>query len=149
MPISTNPNATAPYWLASDAEVPLAQRPVLLVRFLTTAQLQQHEAILQQAVAESDDRRCAELLIQAVRLGVVGWRNYRLPFSDQAFFDLLTDRERWEAAWNYPAAVRLTPVDLGNSALPATSAGPADAADRPAEPVPAAPAPAASDPTRR
>jgi hypothetical protein len=112
VPLSTNPNARAAYWLASDANVPSSTRPVFLVRFMQPDEHSRHQAILEQASAEPDDRRCAELLIEAVRIGIDGWRNFPQPFSDQAFFDLLSDRERWEVAWNYPAVVRLTPTPL-------------------------------------
>jgi hypothetical protein len=144
MPISTNPNATEPFWLRSDTDTPIAVRPVFLVRFMTTKQIEDHEAILQQAVAEPDNARAANLLMQAVRIGIAGWRNFPVPFSDQAFFDLLTDRERWEVAWHYPLVVKLTPVDMGNSASPAGSARSA-----PANPPSAEPALAASQPTSR
>lgn len=145
MPISTNPHATAPFSLASDRELPLSTRPAFLVRFMTELEHKRHDELMRQAAAELDDRRCAELLIAAVRIGVVGWRNFTDPasgqpiaFSDQAFFDVLPDTERWEVAWRYPDAVRLTRIDLGNSASPATSAGPANAVKTTAESAPAA-----------
>lgn len=119
MPISSNPNATSPFWLDCDAEIPLDKRPVFLVRFMTTKQVDQHADLMRRAYEDPDPRRTAELLLEAVHIGIAGWKNFNdpdgkpIPFSDQAYFDALSDRERWQVAWNYPSAVRLSKVDLG------------------------------------
>lgn len=118
MPLKTNPQARAWVALNSDAALPADVRPVFLVRYMTDEEHAQHAEMMKAAVNEPDNNRCAELLMKAVRIGVTGWKNFKdgdgveLPFTDQHFFDLLSDRERWEIAWQYPAAVKSTPVSL-------------------------------------
>jgi hypothetical protein len=137
MPVSTNPNATEPFWLACDAEEPWDRRPMFLVKFMTQREIDQHAELMRQARQTPDHRRCAKLILEALKVGIRGWRNFKTndgsprPFTIRAAFDLLTDRERWELAYNYPSAVQLTVMDAGFFDSPATSAGEEDAGTTP------------------
>lgn len=136
MPISTNPNATSPFSLPCDAGIPQKDRPAFLVKFMSQEQLDEHERLMLAASQDPSDAGAWRKLIAAVKIGIVGWRNMKdaqgkeIAFSEQAYFDVLCDQERWNVAWHYPAVVRLTKVDLGFLDSPAPSAGAQAAAIR-------------------
>lgn len=148
MPINGNPNKTAKYWLPSDADDPIETRPVFLVRFMTLEEHQRHRELMDAAVNEPDNEKAYLLMMQAIELGVVGWRNMLFPpippghpetgkpmsWSRENFLIAVpTDNEKWTLAWTYPAAVRLTGDDLKNFLLasPCAAAAPAASAAKP------------------
>jgi hypothetical protein len=124
MPLSFDPNARAEFWLACDRDLAAHERPVFLVRFLTQRQLDDYSRLMAESGAAGDDATSLRLAWQAIELGVVGWRNFRGPdgqeleFGAESIGRVLTVREFWELALNYPAAVRLVGDDLKNSLGP-------------------------------
>jgi hypothetical protein len=112
MPVSSNPNARAPFWLRCDEETPMKERPVFLVKFMTTAEVEQY----------------GRVLWEAVTIGVTGWRNVNdadgkpIPFDAEHVIPVLTEPELFELACNYPSAVRLAPEDYHFFASPSGSA---------------------------
>lgn len=130
MPLSSNPNKTTTCWLDVDADDPLATRPVFLVRYMTNAQVERHRELFDAAAAEPDNARALDLLLQAIDVGIVGWRNFfdekgePVPYSHEALLDgRLLERELWEIARTYPAFVRLAEDDRKNSGSPPASGG--------------------------
>jgi hypothetical protein len=113
MPLSLDPDRTAAYSLASDTDKPEATRPAFICRFMTRRQHQKHREIMERAASESDDSRVFALIMEAIGIGVIDWRNFDKPFSRETIEDVLSDRELWELAWNYPIAVKLGEQSLG------------------------------------
>ena len=131
MPISSDPNATAEFFLEVDRAKPAAKRPVFLVRFMTGRDLAQIESLIEQAEAQpstSDGNAAAyTLLCRAIAIGVVGWRNMAgrdgvpLAFdaaklesllgADETGWSLLSERELWELATLYSFAARPAGAD--------------------------------------
>lgn len=140
MPISSDPQSTAPYWLACDADKPEETRPTFICRFMTRREHRRVDELVKQAYASKKDDECFALLVDALRVGIVGWRNVKDHAGNEIPFDLsnvdavLTDREIWEAAYGYPQAVSQTererflsrsqsqPIGESSAATAATSA---------------------------
>lgn len=152
MPISSDPARTAPYWLACDAETPEANRPTFDCRFLTRREMRRVDELTKQAYAAKDDAQCYGLLIDALRVGVAGWRNMfdpdgqPVPFDLSAIDGILTDQELWELVYGYPRAVSRTEHDrfLSRSPSQPTGASSATVAATSATTSPAPPAPSGS-----
>lgn len=154
MPISADPDATAEYSLASDADKPAESRPVFICRFMTRKEHRHVADLVQEAydtpATPEGDAECYRLLIEAIGIGVVGWRNIAIPFDLSRLDEALSDREFWELARNYPGAVRSTERDrfLSRSqarsaaASPAKAEMPTGAASEPTPPAKAESSPA-------
>ncbi len=128
MPICDDPNATGYFWLKSDEDKPLAERPVFLCKFITRAKSREIDRILQQAYETPNNSGCYLLLMQSIRAGIVGWRNFGdLEYSEENLAEKLTDREIWELARGWPGAVSLSEDDLKNFGSARSSAAGAPA----------------------
>jgi hypothetical protein len=149
MPISANPDATAPYWLAADEGIPEETRPTFVCRFMTRREHQRVADLAKQAFETKDDAACYDLLIQALSVGVVGWRNIKgrdgadVPFDLSSIDAVLTNAEIWEAVYGYPRAVSRTENDrfLSRSrsqpiGAPSATAAPTAASTNPPPAVP-------------
>jgi hypothetical protein len=132
MPLSSNPNATAQFWLACDAEIPLKDRPVFKVRFITEAQLQEHGELMKQAGEAADDAAAYKMVVQAIQIGVIGWDRFTDSAGQPIMWDAsdlvgifrrarMTESELWELAWGYPLVVRMVRDDRPLSGSPAKS----------------------------
>ena len=94
MPICDDPNATGLFWLSADKNKPLAERPAFVCKFITRGKSREIDRILQQAYETTNNSACYLLLMQSIRLGVVGWQNFGdLEFNDENLAEKLTDRE--------------------------------------------------------
>lgn len=122
MPIASDPDKTVPFSLKNDRNKPEESRPTFLCKFLTSRERRAITDLTNKAYEEKDDTKAAELMNKATAVGVIGWKNFGLPFSIDAIQDVLTDLERWELLREYPYAVSLSEIDLGKSASPALSA---------------------------
>ncbi len=130
MPLSSNPQSKARFYLESDSDVPMKDRAVWFIKFLTEAEHQQHQALDERAMqaTQADGYKIAAEMLS---LGLVGWDNVKYP-ADHAKvgqavpFDVnellnagvLTEQELWYLARLYPNAVRPVKADLKNSELP-------------------------------
>jgi hypothetical protein len=128
MPIACDPNATCDIWLDTDEAKPIETRPVFIARFVTKRQNSELLRLAQAAYDEQDPVRSNELLHQALAIGIIGWRNQRLPdgsdpgpFAIDKLDDVLTDRELWLLAWTLPRKVTLGEADRKGFRLPPQS----------------------------
>ncbi len=116
MPLSTRPNATTTFNLSIDADIPIAERPVFSVRFMSDEEHKHHGELMEQAKDSTDNAEARRLVAEAIALGVVGWKHFndgetQIAFSIDEVFARLTEREIFELAWGYPTAVRMLKVD--------------------------------------
>lgn len=126
MPLSADPDRTAEYWLATDEAKPVESRPVFICRFMTYGEHRRVRDFMDKARAlptgGDNDEECGKLLENAIKVGVVGWRNFPEPFSIDAIFSRLTPFEVWELADSYRFAVQAGEIELKKSATLSTSA---------------------------
>ena len=133
MPIMSNPNATARWSFPHDLNIPSETRPAVLVRAMTEAQVAEHQRLVTEAFDAPDNKRAAELIGDALRVGITGWVNMATPEGKPVAFNkdrvvellladvMLTDRELWTLVHGYPSAVSLSLSDLFRSHLPLLS----------------------------
>lgn len=147
MPLASDPDATARYWLKSDASKPEESRPTFYFRFITRRQRTQIVDLLTRANATASDAECFSLLGQAILLGLKGWKNIldesgqTIEFSKENWDAPLTSREIWEMAIDYPAAVSLAEADKKKSDSQSPADGVPSATDAEAANVPTNPPP--------
>jgi hypothetical protein len=81
MPLSIDPEATVWTSLITDRAKPEASRPAFECKFLSVRENQQVRRIYDQAVADvaGDDDAYAAKLLDAIMVGVIGWRNIFVP----------------------------------------------------------------------
>lgn len=128
MPICSDPQATAEFWLKVDENKPASERPVFVCRFLTARQIREVRRLVKSAYEEKDDAEAAALLDKSLAIGIVGWRNYPGEFSIERIADVLSESEQWELAWSWPLAVSVAEKDRKGSASPSPSVGDRSAA---------------------
>jgi hypothetical protein len=131
LPLACNTAARAPFWLDADASSPISTRAVFLVKFLTTAELQRYNALLEQIASAPDDLAAYKLAREALGVGIVGWRNMNypvdhpeagkpMPFDLDLLFSakVLSEQELWVLVRLYPSVVRPVEADLRNLEQP-------------------------------
>jgi len=138
VPLALDPAETVDVVLDLDSEKP-EPRPTFLARYLTT---REHLRLIATSKAGADATTFDDTnraLNQCLTIQLAGWKNIRgldgkqIPFSSDAFDDVLTVAEKWELLYAAMAKVRLAESDKKKSFLRARSA-PAP----PAEPAPPA-----------
>lgn len=123
MPIACDPTQSVWFSLDSDKPKPEPSRPQFQARFLTCRQTRQVGELVQEAAKLSDVEAEGKLL-DAIMIGVIGWRNmpHGKPFSRDAIADTLTVAELYELAFKQSSETRLAEIDRKKSALPSASA---------------------------
>jgi len=125
MPIALDTSETVDVWLNSDAHKPEAERPVFVFHHLSYKQFRQVETLREEAdkVADADDHEARELRVQAVKLGLVGWRNMGFGYDATDDLSFLTRWEIFELAWGYPKKLEMTEIEkkAPSSRLPSNS----------------------------
>lgn len=134
MPLSCNAHARAKFWLEGDADTPMKDRCVFLIKYMTVTEHQRHQSLLDQIAQSPDDRSAYSLAREALSVGIVGWQNLSypvdhpnagqpLPFDLDLLFStrVLTEQELWALVRMYPYTVRPVETDLKNSASPPPS----------------------------
>lgn len=111
MPIAIDPDQTVDYVLKHDAKKPPESRPVFVCRALSRRESRRVIGMVEAAHAERDDAASYQKLIDALRVGVVGWRGMPIPFDLDRIDEICTDGELWELAWGYPLGANLTSDD--------------------------------------
>jgi hypothetical protein len=137
MPLSSDPQQNTPVCLDIDAGKPEAERPTFLYRFLTARQMRQRRDLLNQA-KDLPDEQAEPLLVQALAVGLAGWRNLRdadgrpVPFDPAdpgALADALTVLEMYELFGAAANAVTLAEVQKKRAASASSSPPTTDTAD--------------------
>ncbi len=116
MPISSDPTRTVEYILELDRAKPDELRPAFICKFLTYRETIKVQEAWDKTQAAKTDAESLPHLLDAIRVGVTGWRNMKEPFNVDVLPDLLTGSELWDLAYGYVAAVRATESDLKKSA---------------------------------
>lgn len=110
MPISPDPNRTAPFTLDSYASGPV----VFQCRFLTKRQRTEIVRLQDEAINKKSEAEAVPVIRDAIAIGVVGWDRPE-PFSVDEIDSVLTEQEMWQLLFQYPGAVAATEFDLKKS----------------------------------
>ena len=136
--LALDPNETCEVKLALET-----QGRAFLVRYLTCRETTAYKAGLAAAIAEKDDAKSIDLLMDLLRPVVVGWKGCATFTIDQ-LPAMLTPCEMWELGNRIPEAVAMSELDKKKSYWQSQSAGAkaanttatADASTPPAQPAP-------------
>lgn len=137
--IAMDPKQTATFHLLSDAETPEAERPVFVTRHLTCREKLDFRKLANQAAETKEDTEAIELVLKAIGMGLVDWRQVRgpkgdlVPFAVASLPGLLTDMEVWEVVEGILTATSLAEADLKKSASQSDSGTEPSAEAVPAE----------------
>ena len=138
MAVVLDPQETRPFWLASDADKPIATRPVFECIAGNRRIRRQHASVMDKAQslrleyfrlkehgtpeeASAAEERFWAVIAEALFIGVVGWKNINKPFEKtlDAIGEVVeTDADLIELARDWPIAGKLTDDDLKNSPSP-------------------------------
>ncbi len=122
MPLSADPNETIEYSLKCDLDKPIESRPVFICRFMTYSDHRRIRKLREDANAQPNTEVGAQqtytLLCEAIKIGVVGWRNFPKDYPCE-IGDILGELDIWELVYGYPGATRMAEVDLKKSSPPA------------------------------
>ena len=132
MPIAMDPARTADCWLDIDEPIAAETRPTFVCRFTAMGDKSRFSDILK-AVPEADtDVAAYTLLVDAIFISLVGWRNMVDRDGNSVVFDpdtaktqlldLLTPMELWELSLKLQLAVNVTEEDLKKSVSQLVSA---------------------------
>jgi len=130
MPISFRPDVTVWICLDVDKDIDFATRPRFKCKVFTCAALDAWYDDLERLVKENASaRQTAEYLMTYL----VGWENFKTPFSADELCRVLTLREMWELARTLPVRAGASEDDLGKSDSPLRTAGAASVQVAPAD----------------
>jgi hypothetical protein len=111
--ICADPNETTPLYLKSSESAPEADRPTLLVKFMTDSEIRTVRRLMREAKAEADDDKAQPTIERALRVGIVGARNLKfrgkpLAFEDiTSFSEFFSENELIELVWGQLRAVTM------------------------------------------
>ncbi len=135
MPLALDPLQTIWISLKSDEDRPENIRPAFQVRFLTARQRRQVREAINAAIAAASDEESQRLVLEAIKLGLAGWRNMThsaaaaaLEYDPEKLTEVLTDCELFELVGLLLEKTHLAEIDLKNSGSPSawpTAAEPA------------------------
>lgn len=133
MPIATDPDQRVDFVLKHDAQKPPESRPAFVCRAMSRRESRRVLDMVQAAHAERDDARSYQMLVEALRVGVVGWRHMPIPFDFEQIDTICGYREIWELAWGYPLGGNLPEADRPKSepVSPVSGVTPAGTAPQP------------------
>lgn len=124
MPICAVPSRLTSVCLKIDEGTPEETRPVFMFRFITSAERATPRELIAKARAAKTDEEAAPILCEAIRFGLVDWRNMGRDFAPppkdapDPLREFLTDSELWELAGSFLAGVTIGEHDLKNSRPP-------------------------------
>lgn len=139
MPIACDPDLKIEFSLPYDEKQPEETRAVFEARFITCRQRRQVTGLMKQAMAADDDNKSERFILDALIIGLTGWRNLKnrdgeiIEFDVERLPDILTDTEMWElvglllrqtqiAEDDIKKSVSQSPTDSDESAKPADQA---------------------------
>lgn len=111
MPIALEPDERRVVWLATDAEKPIESRPVFVCAAPSRRKMIEYGRIRKLYAETTDDGSFFELILDAILLGVTGWKNIPVEFGREAMIDLLTEGELIELHKSWPKAFEITEED--------------------------------------
>ncbi|MCK4340291.1 MAG: hypothetical protein KAY37_01035 [Phycisphaerae bacterium] len=136
--IALDPQATVEFCLDAWPGVP-DQRPAFIAHYLTCRQNIEYDKLLDRA-SELKPAEGLPVLLEAIGLGLVGWRNVcdrsgrPLEFEVGLLGDLLTWHELWELAGRVLSETSLAESDRKKSLSPSPpETGPTEPADSTAD----------------
>jgi hypothetical protein len=91
MPIALDPNETYEVKL-------LMGSATFMCKYMTCRDTLKYKKLLQQAIEEKDDEKSYEILIQALGISIISWKNIDKEFNLVNLLDILTPAEAWELA---------------------------------------------------
>lgn len=138
MPLSSDPTATVPVYLDTDAAADEKTRPAFLARFLTVSESRRVRDLTKQAFDEKDQDKAQDLLNQILAIQYAGWQNVTdregraVPFEVKdgklvSADDALALLDKWELVGAAPAAIQLGHLEKKRQSLLARSATEASA----------------------
>lgn len=84
MSLAADPNQTFEYSLVEDMKLPQEQRPVFLIKFLTTRQWRQLVEFREKIKNITSGEEMNMAVIEQVKPYIRGWRNVKNPDSGEA-----------------------------------------------------------------
>lgn len=130
MPLALDPTATFELVLASDEDKPAESRPTFVFRNLPDRALKKMMGMGEQIEA-ADGLQRVDIMHDALRLALVGWRNLidptsgqPIPFDPAATEDVLNATEVVELIQGVAAHVQSGPDDRKKSEPPSPSSSP-------------------------
>lgn len=133
MPLALDPEQTILISLQLDQDKPAETRPAFRVRFLSARERRQVLEKINAALAADHDDAAEQLIVDAIRIGLVGWENlldrsnHAVPYDSTMLPEFLTDLELWELVGTMLRQTRLTEADLKNLGSPSDAATTASA----------------------
>ena len=124
MNIPITPETTVDVWLDANEGVPLESRPIFVCRHFTVRQYVLYEELRRQLRQESgvqnqDVAKVYDLLVQLLKLRIVGTRNYGDGTVEQILQDGIAPEHAWQLIDRINKATDLTPKkNLASASLP-------------------------------
>lgn len=79
MPLATRPNATYEVVLSTDMDLPEAERPVFIFRYVSLLEWEKIAKLDDEFQEATDAKNMIELALQVIGLTLHSWRNMKMP----------------------------------------------------------------------
>lgn len=124
MPLALDPEQKIVISLQLDQNKSEEVRPSFIVRFLSGRDRRKISENINEALKSKSDDDSEKLIFDAVKIGLVGWKNIVnragevIPFDINLLPEILTDLEMWELIGLMLKKTRLSEIDLKNLESP-------------------------------
>lgn len=106
-----DPNDTFEYTLLDDVEKPVETRPAFIFRYVSGTEYRTIRRLFKQSFLETDEEKHFDCMYEAIKVGLVNWRNTGIDFDLNKIADVINNVDAIELREQLLEQMTISQVD--------------------------------------